>query len=48
MYSGSFSADDAATFRRNAARFRRLDALARRVHRLEKGGDAAAEPADEE
>jgi UDP-3-O-[3-hydroxymyristoyl] glucosamine N-acyltransferase len=37
MYSGSLSADDASTFRRNAARFRRLDDLAGRVRRLEQG-----------
>ncbi len=45
MYSGSLSADDSATFRRNAARFRQLDDLARRLHRLERDGNAAADPA---
>ncbi len=37
MYSGSLPADHTATFRRNAARFRQLDSLARRVHHLEGG-----------
>ena len=48
VYSGSFSADDAATFRRNAARFRQLDDLARRLQRLERGGKAAATPSGDE
>jgi UDP-3-O-[3-hydroxymyristoyl] glucosamine N-acyltransferase len=42
MYSGGFPADDAATFRRNAARFRQLDSLAKRLQRLEK--TAGTEP----
>jgi len=44
MYSGSISADDAAAFRRNAARFRQLDDLARRLQRLERRGPAADDP----
>jgi UDP-3-O-[3-hydroxymyristoyl] glucosamine N-acyltransferase len=36
-YSGSLWADDAKHFHRNAARFNRLEELARRVRRLEGG-----------
>ena len=46
VYSGSLWADEAQRFRRNVARFNRLDELARRVRRLEaadgtqeRGGD---------
>ncbi len=48
MYSGGLTADDAATFRRNAARFRQLDALARRLQRLERGGARVADPPGDE
>jgi len=37
VYSGALPMDDARQWRRNAARFRQLDALARRVKRLEGG-----------
>jgi UDP-3-O-[3-hydroxymyristoyl] glucosamine N-acyltransferase len=40
VYSSGLPADEAPRFRRNAARFRTLDELARRVRRLE-GGQAA-------
>lgn len=48
VYSGSLPFDEAARWRRNAARFRQLDALAKRLARLERlqgdtddpGGDA--------
>lgn len=50
VYSGSLPFDDASRWRRNAARFRQLDRLARRVAQLEKQHDTtddpAAEPAD--
>ena len=38
VYSGSLWADEAQRFRRNVARFNRLDELARRVQRLETTG----------
>jgi UDP-3-O-[3-hydroxymyristoyl] glucosamine N-acyltransferase len=38
LYSGALRADEARHFRRNVARFQKLDELARRVRRLE--GDA--------
>jgi UDP-3-O-[3-hydroxymyristoyl] glucosamine N-acyltransferase len=37
VYSGALPLDEAARWRRNAARFRRLDELAKRVARLERG-----------
>jgi UDP-3-O-[3-hydroxymyristoyl] glucosamine N-acyltransferase len=48
LYSGKLPLDDAPRFRRNAARFRHLDELARRVRRLERGetGDAAPDAGD--
>ena len=36
MYGGTLTADDAARWRRNAARFRQLDELAKRVRALER------------
>jgi UDP-3-O-[3-hydroxymyristoyl] glucosamine N-acyltransferase len=36
VYSGSLPVDEAARWRRNAARFRQLDKLARRVARMER------------
>ena len=48
VYSGSLPLDDARAFRRNSARFRKLDELARRVRRLEGGtADNSKEDADE-
>ena len=46
LYSGQLPFDEARRFRRNSARFQQLDALARRVRKLERGG--ADEPADEQ
>jgi UDP-3-O-[3-hydroxymyristoyl] glucosamine N-acyltransferase len=46
-YSGSLWADDAKHFHRNAARFNRLEELARRVRRLEGGRGATAGGDDE-
>src|SRR5688572_21411838 len=48
-YSGGLPMDEGKRFRRNAARFRRLDELARKVRRLagETGADAADEADDE-
>ena len=51
VYSGALPADEARLFRRNAARFRRLDDLANRVRRLEGAAGAAGaagEDADDE
>jgi UDP-3-O-[3-hydroxymyristoyl] glucosamine N-acyltransferase len=45
VYSSGLPADEARRFRRNAARFRQLDELARRVRRLE--GGTGAEPEEE-
>jgi UDP-3-O-[3-hydroxymyristoyl] glucosamine N-acyltransferase len=46
MYSGTLHADDTRAFRRNAARFQRLDELARRVRRLERGAAEGEEDDD--
>jgi UDP-3-O-[3-hydroxymyristoyl] glucosamine N-acyltransferase len=48
-YSGGLPLDETTRFRKNAARFRRLDELARKVRRLagETGADAADEADDE-
>lgn len=51
VYSGSLPVDDNPRWRRNAARFRQLDALTRRIQQLEKqlaaiNGDAQAAPSD--
>jgi UDP-3-O-[3-hydroxymyristoyl] glucosamine N-acyltransferase len=50
MYSSGLPADESHRFRRNAARFQRLDELARRVRRLEAGNDTKeqAEEGDDE
>ena len=40
LYSGQLPFDEARRFRRNSARFQKLDELARRVRRLEKGKGA--------
>jgi len=48
VYSGALSVDDAARWRRNAARFRQLDTLAKRVAQLERGdGTQRPGPGDE-
>jgi UDP-3-O-[3-hydroxymyristoyl] glucosamine N-acyltransferase len=41
LYSGQVPFDEAHRFRRNSARFRHLDELAKRVQRLERSGDGA-------
>jgi UDP-3-O-[3-hydroxymyristoyl] glucosamine N-acyltransferase len=41
VYGGMLPADDAARWRRNAARFKQLDDLAKRVRALEKGEQGA-------
>ena len=55
VYSGALPFDDAASWRRNAARFRHLDGLAKRLAVLERragtnhdGADASAADSDEE
>jgi UDP-3-O-[3-hydroxymyristoyl] glucosamine N-acyltransferase len=48
VYSSGLPADEARRFRRNAARFQRLDELARRVRRLEGGIGAEPEEGDDE
>jgi UDP-3-O-[3-hydroxymyristoyl] glucosamine N-acyltransferase len=49
LYSGKLPFDEARRFRRNAARFQKLDELARRVQRLERAaGTAAADGADDD
>ncbi|HEX7373601.1 MAG TPA: UDP-3-O-(3-hydroxymyristoyl)glucosamine N-acyltransferase [Steroidobacteraceae bacterium] len=40
VYSGNLPADEARSFRRNSARFQKLDELAKRVRRLEGGAPA--------
>ena len=47
-YSGSLWADDAKHFHRNAARFNRLEELARRVRRLESSSGATGGGDDDE
>ncbi len=47
LYSGSLSSEENSTFRRNAARFRQLDALFKRVQQLE-GKDATPDDAGED
>jgi UDP-3-O-[3-hydroxymyristoyl] glucosamine N-acyltransferase len=47
VYSGALPLDEAAQWRRNAARFRKLDTLAKRVARLERSAGAITDPADE-
>jgi UDP-3-O-[3-hydroxymyristoyl] glucosamine N-acyltransferase len=46
VYSGALPLDEAARWRRNAARFRQLDGLAKRVARLERQGGIMEGPAD--
>jgi UDP-3-O-[3-hydroxymyristoyl] glucosamine N-acyltransferase len=48
VYSGSLWADEAQRFRRNVARFNRLDDLAKRVHRLETTGRNVERGGDDE
>lgn len=48
VYSGSLWADEAKHFHRNAARFNRLEELARRVRRLESGDGATSRGGDDE
>jgi len=48
VYSGALPAEEARVFRRNAARFRKLDELANRVRRLERDAGVAKEDAGDE
>ena len=48
IYSSALAADEAKRFRRNAARFQKLDELAKRVQRLEGAGDAPQQEADDD
>jgi UDP-3-O-[3-hydroxymyristoyl] glucosamine N-acyltransferase len=48
IYSGQLPADEARSFRRNSARFQKLDELARRVRRLEGGAQADIKENDDE
>lgn len=43
VYSGSLPMDDSSRWRKNSARFRKLDELARRVNRLERADDKSGE-----
>ena len=46
VYSGALPLDDAARWRRNAARFRQLDTLAKRVTQLERAGGESGHERD--
>lgn len=48
VYSGKLPMDDARVFRRNAARFRKLDELVDRVRRLEGKSGAKEQGGDDE
>jgi UDP-3-O-[3-hydroxymyristoyl] glucosamine N-acyltransferase len=48
VYSSGLPAEEAARFRRNAARFRTLDELAKRVRKLEAGSGPAEERDDDD
>jgi len=48
MYSSALAADESKRFRRNAARFQKLDELAKRVRRLEGAGDAPEQEGDDD
>ena len=48
VYSGKLPMDDARAFRRNAARFRKLDQLAERVRQLEKATGLKQQDDDDE
>ena len=43
MYSGALHQDETGRFRRNAARFKRLDEMARRLRALERSIGAKGE-----
>jgi UDP-3-O-[3-hydroxymyristoyl] glucosamine N-acyltransferase len=47
IYSSALAADEAKRFRRNAARFQKLDELAKRVRRLEGAGDTPEQEEDD-
>jgi UDP-3-O-[3-hydroxymyristoyl] glucosamine N-acyltransferase len=47
IYSSALAADEAKRFRRNAARFQKLDELAKRVRRLEGAGDTPEREEDD-
>ena len=46
MYSSALHEQENSLFRRNAARFRRLDEMARRLTKLERSVDATGEHDD--
>ncbi len=48
IYSSALPADEAKRFRRNAARFQKLDELAKRVRRLEGAGGAPEQGEDDD
>ena len=48
MYSSALAADESKRFRRNAARFQKLDELAKRVRRLEGAGAAPEQEGDDD
>jgi len=48
IYSSALAADEAKRFRRNAARFQKLDELAKRVRRLEGAGDSPDQEGDDD
>lgn len=48
VYSSGLPADDAARFRRNAARFYQLDGLAKRLQRLERAAGTGSKGGDDE
>jgi len=47
MYSGALHEDETPKFRRNAARFRQLDEMARRLRKLERSSGATGERDDD-
>ena len=46
-YSGTLGLEETRRFRRNAARFQKLDELAKRVRRLEGAGDTPEQEEDD-
>jgi len=48
IYSSALPADEAKRFRRNAARFQKLDELAKRVRRLEGAADGPEQGEDDD
>jgi UDP-3-O-[3-hydroxymyristoyl] glucosamine N-acyltransferase len=48
VYSSGLPAEEAASFRRNAARFYQLDEIAKRLHRLERAAGTGGKGGDDE